>query len=53
MLQQESDPSALEFQYADLSENLMPLQLQECLAWRMLQSSSVPNPRSLLDQMPS
>ena len=49
MLQQESDPSALVFQYADLSENLIPLQLQECLAWRMLQSSSVPNLRRLLD----
>ena len=33
MLQQESDPSALGFQYADLSENLIPLQLQECLAY--------------------
>ena len=45
MLQQESDPSALRSQYADLSENLKPLQLQERLAWRMLQSSSVPNPK--------
>ena len=51
MLQQA--PSALGFQYADLSENLRPLQLQECLAWRMLQSSSVPNRSSLLDQRPS
>ena len=32
MLQQESDPSVLGFQYADLSENLIPLQLQECMA---------------------
>ena len=27
MLQQESDPSALGFQYADLSESLIPLLL--------------------------
>ena len=53
MLQQESDPSAFGFQYPNLSENLIPLQLQECLAWRMRQSSSVPNLRSLLDQRPS
>ena len=30
MLQQENDPSALGFQCTDLSENLIPLQLQEC-----------------------
>ena len=53
MLQQESDPSALGFQYADVSENLISLQLQECLAWHMLHSSSVPNLRGLLDQRPS
>ena len=53
MLQQESAPSALGFQYADLTENLLPLQLQECLAWLMLRSSSVPNRSSLLDQRPS
>ena len=53
MLQEESDPTALGFQYADEPENVIPLQLQECLAWRMLQCSSVSNPRSLLDQRPS